>query len=266
MIVRSDKLWVEDRGEGPVMATALHAGHELRAELLPLIALDEAERTREEDPYTDYWVKVVPTWLVPTRSRFEVDLNRPREDAVYLRPEMAWGLHLWKHPLRDSTAERSRREYDAFYRELHGLLHGLARHYRHFAVFDLHAYNYRREGPRAAPADPQANPEVNVGTGSLDRARFGRLVDRFMEDLRRFDFLGRHLDVRENIKFEGRELARWIHAHYPGHACVLSLEFKKFYMDEWTGIGDVEQIQAVRDALHSTVPGVLEELRRLDAS
>jgi len=32
--------------------------------------VDEAERSREEDPYTDYWVKVIPSWLVPTRSRF----------------------------------------------------------------------------------------------------------------------------------------------------------------------------------------------------
>ena len=81
---------------------------------------------------------------------------------------------------------------------------------------------------------------------------------------RQYDFLGHHLDVRENIKFRGRELARWIHDHYPDSACVLSVEFKKFFMDEWTGEGDERQVRAIRDALHSTVPGVLEELSAME--
>ena len=130
-------------------------------------------------------------------------------------------------------------------------------------LLDLHSYNYRRFGPRETPADPAENPEVNVGTGSLDQAACGAVVRRFIADLRAYDFLGRHLDVRENVKFRGRELARWIHERYPGRACVLSIEFKKFFMDEWTGVGDIEQIQAIRDALQATVPGLLDELGHL---
>ena len=51
-----------------------------------------------------------------------------------------------------------------------------------------------------------------------------------------------------------------MHERYGAAGCVLSVEFKKFFMDEWTGVGNVEQITAVRDALQSTVPGLLEEL------
>ena len=245
------------------MATAIHAGHEIRRELLPLFALDEFDRAHEEDPYTDYWVKVTPTWLVPTRSRFEVDLNRDRDEAVYLTPEMAWGLHLWKQPPSREVVEHSLAEYDAFYAELKQLLDRMAQHYPRVVILDLHAYNYRRGGPDAEPAAAETHPEVNIGTGSMDRILCGHIVERFMADLRRFDFLGRHLDVRENVKFKGRHLARWIHRNYPGIACVIAVEFKKFYMDEWTGVGDVEQIQAIRAALQSTVPGILEELEGL---
>ncbi|MGD8743873.1 MAG: hypothetical protein PVH46_10665, partial [Granulosicoccaceae bacterium] len=60
-----------------------------------------------------------------------------------------------------------------------------------------------------------------------------------------------------------RQLAQWIHNNYPDTICVLSIEFKKFYMDEWTGVADIDQIQAIRDALHSTVPGILEELKKI---
>lgn len=92
------------------------------------------------------------------------------------------------------------------------------------------------------------------------------MVERFIKDLRKFDFLGRHLDVRENVKFKGRQLARWIHEHYPDSACVLSIEFKKFFMDEWTGEGDEEQIKAIREALQSTMPGILEELNLVEGN
>lgn len=245
------------------MATAIHAGHELRRELLPLLALDAFERSHEEDPYTDYWVKAMPSWLVPTRSRFEVDLNRDRDEAVYLNPEMAWGLHLWKAPLSSRMIERSLAEYDAVYAELKVILDRMAERHQRIVVFDLHAYNYRRSGPDAAPAPVVTDPEVNIGTGSMDRSLWGHVVDRFITDLRRFDFLGRQLDVRENVKFQGRHLAQWIHENYPGVACVIAVEFKKFFMDEWTGVGDTEHVQAIRDALGSTVPGVLEEIECL---
>lgn len=258
------RLWVEHRGEGPLMATAIHAGHEVRLELLPLLAIDAVTRSREEDAYTDYWAKVVPTWLVPTRSRFEVDLNRTRDNAVYVAPEMAWDLDVWQAPPDQEIVDRSRDEHDRFYGELGRILDRLVERHGHVVILDLHSYNFRREGPEQPPADADANPEVNVGTGSLDRALFGSLVDRFVDDLREYDFLGRRLDVRENVKFRGRHLARWIHEHYAGAACVLSIEFKKFYMDEWTGVGDVEQIQEIRAALAATLPGLLEELGALE--
>lgn len=264
MAKSENRIWLEHQGEGPVFATAIHAGHNIRNELLPLLALDEATRLREEDPYTDRWVNVVPGWIVMTRSRFEVDLNRERDEAVYRSPEMAWGLHLWKAPLSDEVVEHSLQEYDAFYNELETLLTKMARHFKRFVIFDIHAYNYRREGPEGPPSNPEFNPEVNVGTGTMDRELCGCVVDRFMDDLRKYDFLGRHLDVRENVKFEGRQLARWIHNKFPDSACVLSIEFKKFFMDEWTGEADERQLKAIREALHSTVPGILEELKKLE--
>ena len=258
-----DSLWVEQVGDGPVVATAIHAGHEVRRDLLPLLAIDEATRTREEDPYTDALVKVVPSWIVFRRSRFEVDLNRPREEAVYLEPEMAWGLQVWKQPPGAREIERSLEEYDRFYDELYQLLKKIERRYRCFVVFDLHSYNYRRRGPHEPPEPPQAAPDVNVGTGSLDRRRCGPIVERFMRDLRDYDFLGHHLDVRENVKFKGRHLAQWIHSRFPDSACVLAIEFKKFFMDEWTGVADIDQVEEIRKALHATLPGILEELQKI---
>lgn len=256
-------LWSVHKGDRPLFATALHCGHELRKELQRLLLLDETTQLREEDPYTDYLATVAPTRILPRRSRFEVDLNRARGEAVYLRPEDAWGLELWREPPDEEVIEHSLEEYDAFYAEVKQLLDALEYHYGRFVIFDLHSYNYRRGGPDAPPEDPATHPDVNVGTGTLDRTRWGPLVDRFIADLSRFDFLGHHLDVRENVKFRGRQFAAWVHGNYPETGCVLSLEFKKFFMDEWSGEVEVEQLQALHDALRSTLPGIAEEMRRL---
>ena len=165
-------------------------------------------RLQEEDPRTGEWAEVAPTRLVVHRSRFEVDLNRSRETAVYRRPEDAWGLNLWTHPLTDDLVARSLAEYDAFYAELDRVLAEKARRHGRFVVLDLHSYNHRREGPEGPEAEPAGNPEVNVGTGTMDREYWAPLVERFIADLRGYDFLGRHLDVRENVKFVGRQFPR----------------------------------------------------------
>ena len=91
-------IWQLDEGDSPLVATAIHAGHALRDEVTKLMALDEAGRLREEDPFTDQWTTVADTRLIGLQSRFEVDLNRPRAKAVYLQPEDAWGLHVWQTP------------------------------------------------------------------------------------------------------------------------------------------------------------------------
>jgi hypothetical protein len=128
-------------------------------------------------------------------------------------------------------------------------------------VLDLHTYNHRREGPNAAPASALENPEVNIGTGTLaDRARWAPLIDRFITDLCGFDFQGRSLDVRENVKFKGGQFGRWVHEKFPQSGCALSIEFKKFFMDEWSGEPSPDQVQAIRQALSSTIPGLLDSL------
>jgi hypothetical protein len=258
-----DEIWVLQRGDGPLVATAIHDGGFVRPEVLALMALPEPGRLREEDPFTARWTEVAPTRVVGLRSRFEVDLNRPRERAVYRTPADAWGLRVWKTELPDDVVDRSLAEYDAFYAMLHELYADLAARHGAFVVFDLHTYNHRRAGPDGPEADPAGNPQVNVGTGCMaDRRRWAHLVDRFMDDLRAFDFPGGPLDVRENVKFAGGHHAAWAHATFPDEACVLAIEFKKFFMDEWTGVPDEGLVAAIGDALRATVPGVLEELGR----
>ena len=44
---------------------------------------------------------------------------------------------------------------------------------------------------------------------------------------------------------------------------MLALEFKKTFMDEWTGVPDDAAIACARTNLAATLPGLTEELGRL---
>ena len=248
-------------GAGPLAALAVHDGHDLRPEVAEWMLLDRATRHREEDPFTGNWTTLAPNWAVVHRSRFEVDINRPREGAVYRRPADAWGLEVWRHGVPPGLFERSLQLHDQFYQELRGLFDVMARKHRRFVVLDLHTYNHVRAG-RDVAADATENPEINIGTGTMDRARWAHVVDRFIDDLRAFDFLGRRLDVRENVRFQGGYVPKWLHTNYPAQGCALAVEVKKFFMDEWTGHCDETQYSAIYEALQSTIPGLMEEISR----
>ena len=256
-------VWEIQWGESPLVAAAIHDGSAVRSEVANLLALDELERLREEDPYTSAWTFIAPTRIICFRSRFEVDLNRPREQAVYSKPEDAWGLTVWKERLPNEVLEQSLAEYDAFYDQVEHVLRRLADRHGRVVVLDLHSYNCRRQGANGPPADPQENPDVNIGTGTMDRSRWAPIVDRFIRDLAEFDFLGRHLDVRENVKFGGGNFSRWIHEAFPTSVCSLAIEVKKFFMDEWTGEVDQTQLHAIGQALRKAAAGILEVLMKL---
>ena len=256
--------WYMERGHGPLLATAIHDGHALREGLEEDMAISNAEWLREEDPFTGEWTRVAPNRVIGLQSRFEFDLNRPRDKAVYRVPEDAWGLKVWERPPADGVVGKSVAVYDAFYAEMKTLLDSMVERYGRVVVLDLHSYNHRRDGVEASPADPFQNPDVNLGTGTMARDRWSSVVDRFIVDLRNFNFFGRSLDVRENVKFRGGHFPEWIHERFPTTVCVLSVEFKKFFMDEWSGEGDQAQIDAVERALRSTIWGIYEELTRLN--
>ena len=101
---------------------------------------------------------------------------------------------------------------------------------------------------------------MNLGTGSLDRARWGSVADTFLGVMRRVDVGGRTLDVRENVKFRGGYFSQWVHRTFPESACCLAIEFKKFFMDEWTAAPDRSIVDAIGSALQETASSVLTTL------
>ena len=255
-------LWTTERGMSPVVATAIHEGHQTREELHALYALTEDERLREEDPFTEFMIRDVPNRIVFHRSRFEVDLNRSRGGAVYLRPEQAWGLNVWRADLDARHVETSLQVHDDYYAMLFNYLKGVEDRHGCFVVLDIHSYNHRREGPLEAPTDQARAPDINIGTSSMDRARWSYIVDPLIEHLSACEIDGRALDVRENVAFQGKgEQTRFIHEHFPVTGCAIAVEFKKIFMDEWTGKPNLDVLTKLRGMVATAVPMLERALR-----
>jgi hypothetical protein len=243
----NQRWWTCQRGPGPIVATAIHDGHGLREEVAAAMKLGAAERLREEDPFTGQAILDVPTHVVAHRSRFEFDLNRGAGEAVYQTAEQSWGLEVWNEPPDPAMVERSLAIHAAYYRMLGALLDDLAVQFDRFVLIDVHSYNHRREGPGTAATHSDKAPEINIGTFSMPREQWAFLIDPLIEAMRGFDFNGRRLDVRENVAFQGKgEQTRFVHDRYPGVGCAVALEFKKFFMDEWTGEPDPRELDAMR--------------------
>lgn len=247
--------YVVDKAAAPVIATAVHAGHDVRDELAGLLALDAAARLREEDPYTGEWTACAPARVVVHRSRFEVDVNRPPEKAVYRTPADAWGLEVWREPLSEDMVAASLSEYDTFYAVMKGICDAFVEKRGGFVLLDLHSYNHRRGGETAPVDDPAVNPEVNIGTGTLARERFSPVVDQATAIFAEAGF-----DVRENVKFRGGNLSAWVHANYPT-GCALAIEFKKTWMDEWSGARDDGAHARIGETLAAVAAAVPAALR-----
>ena len=89
----------------------------------------------------------------------------------------------------------------------------------------------------------------------MDRERWSYVVDPLIETLRSFTFNGAKIDVRENVAFFGKgEQTRFVHDRFPNTGCAIAVEFKKIFMDEWTGKPDSEAIRELRGMLAATVP------------
>ena len=244
---QTQRWWTVQRGPGPIIATAIHNGHDLRPEVAAAMKLSDADRLREEDPFTGQAVVDVPTHIIAHRSRFEFDLNRGPADAVYRIPGQSWGLEVWHSGCDDALCARSLDIHASYYRMVGSLLDDIAARHGRFVLIDVHSYNHRRDGPNAASIPQAQAPDINVGTFSMPREQWAFLLDPLMEAMRGFDFNGRHLDVRENVAFQGKgEQARFVHQRYPGNGCAIALEFKKFFMDEWTGHPDEQELDAMR--------------------
>ena len=148
------------------MCGAVHDGHQFRKELWTNCLHTEYERWFEEDPETKEMVKSHPIVIAGCDSRFEYDLNRAPETAIYVD---AWGKQLWKNPLPQSQKSKSLDKHANFYKVVHALIGKIEEKFGVCIVYDMHSYNWKRWEREV--------PTWNLGTGNVDNIRFGKEIE-----------------------------------------------------------------------------------------
>jgi N-formylglutamate amidohydrolase len=182
---------------------------------------------------------------------------------VYRAPADAWGLDLWTLAPSDELVARSLEVYDSFYDALGGICDDVIEAHGRVVVLDLHSYNHRRGGPSAPADDPVDNPEIIVGTKSIEHPGWEPVIAALADTMGTLPFRGRTLDARRDVKFTGGHMVRWLNGRYGGRGCAIALEVKKFYMDEWTGELDEEITATVGDLLEASARAIRDALASL---
>lgn len=206
----------------PHVAAAIHAGGKLRPELEEKIHHTLQERWYEEDDFTDDFITSMPIVLVGLDSRYEYDLNRAPEAAIY---DEAWGKEVWKKPLTKKERADSLRKHQNFYKVAEFLVSTLLQEYNKILVYDIHSYNYKRI--------KEDMPLFNVGTERIIKG-YEPTIEKWKTELANIRLTNVTTTVEENGPFYGRGyFLNRLHSLYP-NCLVLATEVKKVFCDELT--------------------------------
>lgn len=237
--------------DSPFWAFAVHDGHHIDHLLSSYIGIHDQQRLREEDPYTAVMAELPFNKFIVSTSRFQLDLNRTKELALYLHPDQAWGLEVWKKALPDELKSDLYQCYDHMYQEIDDMIQQTIADHGYFIVYDIHSYNAKRHGPNEM-VDQENNPEINLGTAHI-RNKWRELIEQFIHTVQNQQISTHKIDIRENIKFKGGFVSKYINDHYGDKGCVLSIEFRKDFMDEWSGQVYPDRLQQCKQILLGTI-------------
>ncbi len=233
----------------PYLCTAVHDGHQFRKSLWENCLHSEYDRWYEEDPCTKEMVQSHPMVIAGLDSRFEYDLNREPERAIY---DDAWGKQLWRTPLPEEERQHSLTKHETFYKVIHALIDQIEKKYGKAIVFDMHSYNWKRWD--------RAVPTWNLGTTNIDNGRFGGLVNSWSQKLGSMDLPnGIESGSGINDTFQGNGyLLKYITENFK-NTLVLATEISKIYCDEETGVIFPEVVRSVEDHLKVLIPLQVKE-------
>lgn len=231
---------------------AVHDGHQFRRDLWEKCLHSEYDRWFEEDPCTQEFVKSHPIVIAGRDSRFEYDLNRDPENAIY---DDAWGKKLWLTPLTEEEHQASLRKHQEFYQVVHALIQKLESKFGVVVVYDMHSYNWHRWNREV--------PVVNLGTHNIDNDRFGDSVEAWRKSLSELE-LPNDIEATSKINdtFYGNGyFLKYITKNFQ-NTLVLATEFKKIYCDEMRQLIYPEVVAAIETQLRTKLPEHAEAFYR----
>jgi len=223
----------------PYACAAIHNGHQFRRELWDNCFYNQYQRWFEEDPLTKKFISTHPIVIAGCDSRFEYDLNRSSENAIY---KEAWGKEVWKTPLQPEEQKKSLDKYHKFYKVIDALISKLENKFSACVVYDIHSYNWRRWDREV--------PVVNIGTSNVNKLRYKNSIESWRLSLKDLELPSpiKTTSAINNTFYGNGYFLKYITKRYPD-TLVLATEFKKIYCDEQKQIIFPEIVCAIQRQL-----------------
>jgi len=227
----------------PYVCAAIHDGHQFRKELWSNCLHTEYDRWFEEDPATKQMIQSNPIVLAGCDSRFEYDLNRDPENAVF---HTAWGKQLWKEPLSKELKITSLKKHESFYKIVEALITKIENKFGVCLVFDMHSYNWKRWDREV--------PTFNLGTSNVDNNRFGGFIENWRTSLSQMKLPHEIKSTSKiNDTFQGNGyFLKFITSKFQ-NSLVLATEVKKIYCDELEQVIYLEIVAEIEKSLKAKI-------------
>jgi hypothetical protein len=223
----------------PYACAAVHDGHHFSKDLWDNCLHSEYDRWYEEDPCTGQMISGLPITLIAHDSRFEYDLNRAPETAIY---ETAWGKTLWKKPLSKEKKDRALAKHDNFYKVVLSLIVKLEELFGSSVFYDMHSYNWKRWDREV--------PVFNIGTTNVDEEKYRAEITQWQDILDDVQLpIAQKVHCKINDVFQGNGYFLKYVTSNSLNTLVLATEISKIYADETTGRIFPEVVTAVQDLL-----------------
>jgi len=233
----------------PFIAVAIHAGHNVPEELLCHMALDSNQRKFEEDTSTDLMIKDLGNAVWALESRAVYDLNRSRDLTLPLTPERFWGTRVYKTLPIPEMNKKSLRNYDAFYSFMETSINSILDRFGVCIVYDIHSYNISRQQAKGI----ESPPVFNLGSALLNKSKWGKIIELWLEQLSTIFLPGIKTTVAENHVFSGKaEFCRRF-SSMDQRILVLPTEISKVYMDEIKGVVYPDIILSIKKGLQNAI-------------
>ena len=228
----------------PYVCGAVHDGHQFRKDLWDNCLHSEYDRWYEEDPETKNMVISHPILISGCDSRFEYDLNRDPENAVF---DTAWGKQLWKNPLPEEEKAKSLQKHANFYKVVKALISKIEEKFGVCVVYDMHSYNWQRWDREV--------PTWNLGASNIDNNRFGEEVESWRQMLASIELPHSIKQTAKiNDTFQGNGYFLKFITNTFENTLVLATEIAKVYCDEYKQVIYPEVVAAVEQQLKVLIP------------
>lgn len=200
-------------GQFNVLLLTIHSGEFVPKDVEANFAISAAERYKEEDVLSDKLYRRIVLdqggiWIDNKMSRFYVDLNRARENAIYKDGEQV--PKLYEKPLPESQKQKILSFYDSFY----VLLQHILTTYTFNLVFDGHTMR-----------DGAGRPRISFFTHYIPKF-YLPVVGSLKKKMHSLGYK----DILMNAPYAGGYLVEWICKKHPAVFATGMEINKKIYM------------------------------------